>query len=88
MFNKVNQTVVGGFQRHCTTRNEICGSDCVFIALLGANGRGRKCAQVGGKIQGRILNVLGFQMSDGWLLVVKRLKRCSLCRDCMAFGRG
>ena len=65
IFNKVSQTVIGGFQRYYTARYEIIGGDCTLIELLGANGRRRKCAQIGGKIQSRTLNVAGFQILSG-----------------------
>jgi hypothetical protein len=87
MVDKVYQTVIGGFHRDHTLRHEICGSCRTVTALLGANRRGRKRSQVGGKIQSRTLVTAGFQVLIGWLLIVERLKRCALCRHCMAFGR-
>jgi hypothetical protein len=65
IFNKVSQTVIGGFQRYYTARYEIIGGDCTLIELLGANGRRRKCAQIGGKIQSRTSNAAGFTILSG-----------------------
>jgi hypothetical protein len=84
VFNEVFQTVVGSFQRDHTPSYEICGGDRTLIALLGANGRCWKRAQiVGGKIQIRTSNVAGFQVLGGWLRSITN--GCVLRRACAIF---
>jgi hypothetical protein len=70
MFDEVCQTVVGGFQEYRTTRYEICTGNRNLIAIFRVDGRCRKCAQVGGKIESRILNIEVFQVFGGWLSII------------------